>query len=84
MPIEFSQLSVGDKASIEECRTTKASLDPLSPSQVQRLMMMGLTPGTTFTVVRVAPLGDPIEIKLRGFNLSLRREEALGLWVTRL
>lgn len=79
MPIEFSQLSVGDKASIEECRISKTS-----PSQVQRLMVMGITPGTSFTVVRVAPLGDPIEIKVRGFNLSLRREEASGLWVTLL
>lgn len=84
MPIEFSQLSVGDKASIDECRITTASPDCTSPSQVQRLMMMGLTPGTSFTVVRVAPLGDPIEIKVRGFNLSLRREEASGLWVTLL
>jgi|MDSY01.2.fsa_nt_gb ferrous iron transport protein A len=82
MPIEFSQLSVGDQAIIKECRTNDASMNRTSPSQVQRLMMMGLTPGTPFTVVRVAPLGDPIEIKLRGFNLSLRREEASGLWVT--
>jgi Fe2+ transport system protein FeoA len=82
MSIEFSQLNVGDKATIEECRLHATSPDSSSPSQVQRLMMMGLTPGTAFTVVRVAPLGDPIEIKVRGFNLSLRREEALGLWVT--
>jgi len=82
MPIEFSQLKVGDKATIEECRVLDTSSANAAPSQVQRLMMMGLTPGTSFTVVRVAPLGDPIEIKVRGFNLSLRREEALGLWVT--
>lgn len=41
-----------------------------------RLLAMGLTPGTEFTVIRHAPLGDPIEIKVRGFNLSLRRHEA--------
>lgn len=82
MPIQFSQLKVGDSAVIDECRV---SSDPTtSSSQVQRLMMLGLIPGTRFSVVRVAPLGDPIEIKLRGFSLSLRREEALGLWVSLL
>ncbi len=82
MSIEFSQLNVGDKATIEECRMIESPSGSNSSAQVQRLMMMGLTPGTSFSVVRVAPLGDPIEIKVRGFNLSLRREEALGLWVT--
>lgn len=80
MPIQFSQLKVGDNAVIDECRVSSDA--STSSSQVQRLMMLGLIPGTHFTVVRVAPLGDPIEIKLRGFSLSLRREEALGLWVS--
>jgi ferrous iron transport protein A len=40
-----------------------------------RLMEMGLIPGTEFRVVGVAPLGDPIEIELRGYRLSLRRNE---------
>ena len=84
MSIEFSQLNVGDKATIEECHIVKSPSGSASSPQVQRLMMMGLIPGTPFTVVRVAPLGDPIEIKVRGFNLSLRREEASGLWVTLL
>lgn len=83
MPVQFSQLKVGDHAVIKECRGIDSTSAPTtSSSQVQRLMMLGLTPGTSFSVVRVAPLGDPIEIKLRGFSLSLRREEALGLWVT--
>lgn len=42
----------------------------------QRLLAMGLLPGTEFTVVRMAPLGDPIEIMVRGFALSLRKTEA--------
>jgi Fe2+ transport system protein FeoA len=42
----------------------------------QRLLEMGLTKGITIKVVRVAPLGDPIEIELRGYHLSLRRKEA--------
>ena len=41
-----------------------------------KLLSMGLTKGTEIRVVRVAPLGDPIEINTRGFNLSLRKAEA--------
>lgn len=41
-----------------------------------KLLSMGLTKGTEIKVVRVAPLGDPIEINTRGFNLSLRKAEA--------
>ena len=41
-----------------------------------RLIAMGLLPGTEFTVTRIAPLGDPIEISVRGFSLSLRKDEA--------
>jgi ferrous iron transport protein A len=46
-----------------------------------KLLSMGLTPGTEFTVIRVAPLGDPVEINIRGFNLSLRKQEADALIV---
>lgn len=42
----------------------------------QRLLAMGLMPGTEFTVERVAPFGDPIEIMVRGCALSLRKSEA--------
>lgn len=45
----------------------------------QKLLSMGLTPGTAFTVTRVAPMGDPVEIRVRGFDLSLRRDEAAVL-----
>jgi ferrous iron transport protein A len=44
-----------------------------------KLLSMGLTPGTEFTVIRVAPLGDPVEIQVRGFHLSLRKQEADAL-----
>ena len=46
-----------------------------------KLLSMGLTPKTHFTVIRVAPLGDPVEIEVRGFNLSLRKQEADALIV---
>jgi ferrous iron transport protein A len=49
-----------------------------------KLLSMGLTPGTRFTVTRQAPLGDPIEIQVRGFKLSLRKGEAAALKVERV
>ena len=42
----------------------------------QRLMEMGLIDGSTVEVVRIAPLGDPMELHLHGYNLSLRKSEA--------
>ncbi len=50
---------------------------------MNRLLSMGLTKGTELKVVRVAPLGDPIEINIRGFNLSLRKTEAEAVLVER-
>ncbi len=47
----------------------------------RRLMDMGVVAGTPVEVERVAPLGDPIELKLKGFHLSLRKEEAGDIWV---
>jgi ferrous iron transport protein A len=47
----------------------------------QKLLAMGLTPGTRFSVTRLAPLGDPVEIRVRGFALSLRKDEADALMV---
>lgn len=41
-----------------------------------RLLEMGLTPGVAVTVVGTAPLGDPLELELRGYRLSIRRNEA--------
>lgn len=46
-----------------------------------KLLAMGLTPGTEFTVTRYAPLGDPVEILVRGFKLSLRKDEAKTVFV---
>ena len=47
--------------------------------ELLRLQEMGLTVGTEFTVVKVAPFGDPIEIELRGYRLCLRRKETVGI-----
>ncbi len=42
----------------------------------KRITEMGLTKGSVISVERIAPLGDPIDLKVRGYNLSLRKEEA--------
>jgi ferrous iron transport protein A len=46
-------------------------------------MDMGLVRGVKVTVVKLAPLGDPMEIKAKGYNLSLRRSEAATILVKR-
>ena len=46
-----------------------------------RLLEMGLVPGTSVEVVRLAPLGDPMELKVRGFLLSVRKDEAAAVVV---
>jgi len=64
----LEQLPVGCTASI----TDVPGADGLS----LRLLEMGLTPGTGVAVVGTAPLGDPLEVEVRGYRLSLRRREA--------
>lgn len=46
------------------------------PAVTRRLMELGLVPGTPIVMVRRAPLGDPMEVSVRGLHLSLRRSEA--------
>jgi ferrous iron transport protein A len=41
-----------------------------------RLLEMGLTPGASFVMIGTAPLGDPLELELRGYRLSIRKNEA--------
>ncbi len=48
----------------------------------RRLMELGLLPGTPVSVTRVAPLGDPLELRVRDFSLSIRRAEAAAVEVT--
>ncbi len=47
----------------------------------RRIMDMGITTGIGIQMVRVAPLGDPIEVTVRGYQLSLRKEEAASIEV---
>ncbi|WP_166145427.1 ferrous iron transport protein B [Methylosinus sp. RM1] len=77
MRIGFSELKVGDRGKV-------TGFDRGNAAHRQKLLSMGLTPGAQFTVVRVAPLGDPVEIRVRGADLSLRSDEASALMVERI
>jgi Fe2+ transport system protein FeoA len=46
-----------------------------------RLLEMGLTPGTELAILGAAPLGDPLELEVRGYRLSIRRAEAARVHV---
>jgi ferrous iron transport protein A len=56
--------------------------EPTARDYKRKLLAMGLTPGTELRVMRHAPLGDPTEIEVRDFHLSLRKDEADALIVT--
>lgn len=49
-----------------------------------RLLEMGITSGVEITLIKVAPLGDPIEVRLRGYHLSLRKTEAKAIEVEKV
>ena len=68
MSLKLSELSVGASAIIRTLPTQGATF--------LRLREMGLLPGTRVQFVRTAPLGDPLELQVRCYNLSLRRTEA--------
>ena len=71
MSVSLEDLQVGDIARVSGFREDS--------DYAQRLMRLGLIPGTDIEVKRVAPLGDPIEIRFRGFSLVLRPAEAHSL-----
>ena len=54
----------------------------LNGATKRRLIEMGITPGTKITVLKRAPLGDPIEILLRGYSLTIRGTDAEQIQVT--
>lgn len=51
---------------------------------VERLMEMGVVAGTPLKVLKFAPLGDPLELEIRGYHLSLRRREAAAISVRKV
>lgn len=69
----LNELKIGQKGIIDQINS--------KCSEFKRLLEMGMTPGTTVEVLRAAPLGDPIEIKVRGYNLAIRKAEAAKIKV---
>ena len=74
--ITLKDLKPGEKAQV-------VNLGEKGPSR-RRLMDMGITPGVEIQIIKVAPLGDPIEVNLRGYELSLRKDEASQIKVNQL
>ena len=70
--IMLKDVPVGGKARVSGYMST-------TPAYRKKLLTMGLTPGVELEVIRYAPLGDPIEIMVRGFTLALRKHEADAL-----
>jgi len=73
MSTNLAKLASGARARITAVR----SIGPMK----RRLMDMGLLPGEEILVQKVAPLGDPIEIRVKSYSLSLRKKEAEGIAV---
>lgn len=65
----LDQLKAGERATVKAVSGEGTSI-------YQRLLEMGVFEGAELSVVRFAPLGDPMEIRLQGYNLSLRKSEA--------
>ena len=68
-PLRLDHLEIGKDAVV-------ASVDADDQALRQHILDMGLTPGTEVTMMKYAPMGDPIEIRLRGYQLTLRRADA--------
>ncbi len=71
--MKLSDLAIGQRAAIVEVKGEGALR--------RRLLDMGLTPNTEVMVRKVAPMGDPIEIQLRGYELTLRVADAQNITV---
>ena len=76
METRFSNLQPGDTGNV-------VGFTEGSTSYRSKLLAMGLVPGVPFHVVRKAPLGDPVEIRVNDFHLCLRRKEAEMLRVAK-
>ena len=68
----LDELEVGKDAIIEEVNCK-------SPSLRKHILDMGLTPNTEVTLVKIAPMGDPLELRVRGYELTLRKADAANI-----
>ena len=73
--VQLSELAIGEQGEVIKLNGADSLLR-------QRLMEMGIIRGTKISVERFAPLGDPIEINVRGYRLSLRKKEAEHILLT--
>ena len=76
MPLPLSEFQPGDCGVVRQL--------PADQVLSNRLREMGMLPGTEITLVRRAPLGDPLEIRLRGTSLSLRRNDVVNILVEKI
>ena len=93
-PTALGRATASDGVTGDKRVTTLADLEPGKQAVIirtnataatnQRLAVMGMTRNAVVTVVRIAPLGDPIEVKIRGYSLSLRKAQARGVEVEAL
>jgi ferrous iron transport protein A len=72
--MKLRDLKVGDQAVV-------VGYEESDSSYRSKLLAMGLTRGSIVKVIKVAPLGDPVKIEVRGYDLSLRKAEADALLV---
>ena len=75
MSVTLDKLSVGKCARI-------TSVDGGEISLRKHILDMGLTPGTEVTLVKTAPMGDPIELRVRGYELTLRKADAAKIGIS--
>jgi Fe2+ transport system protein FeoA len=74
MPVKkLSELRPGEKGKVCRIQT--------EPRLKRRIMDMGVIVGSMVEVEKLAPMGDPIDIRVKGYHLSLRKEEAAGILV---
>tara|TARA_B100000809_G_C15044772_1_gene496856 strand:- start:889 stop:1188 length:300 start_codon:yes stop_codon:yes gene_type:complete len=74
--LSLNELHPGDRATIRSIQGTTV--------EEAHLMEMGLLPGTAVELIKRAPLGDPIELRVRRYHLSIRRSEAHAIMVEKL
>lgn len=75
--MKLKELKVGESARV-------TGYDTADRMYRQKLLQMGLVRRAEFKLVRMAPLGDPVEIQLSGFNLTLRKAEAEALEIEKV
>lgn len=77
MGVNLFDLKVGDKVKV-------LGFNPGNVSYLQRLLSMGLVPNAEFTIIRIAPLGDPVELRIHHSYFCVRKKESAILQLERI